>query len=119
MPFLVGIMMVTMHLSRALGRTTLPYLSVPDELLLKLMMRVFPPFAAGLFLTAPMAAIMSPVNAQLLESSATLVKDIYLNLKPKQIKNEKNEINFKVNHFVLRSFTHTDSVATTSGMLIS
>ncbi len=83
MPFLVGIMMVTMYLSRALWRTTLPSLSVPDELILKLMIRVFLPFAAVLFLTAPMAAIMSTVNAQLLQSSATLVKDMYLNLKPK------------------------------------
>ncbi|ASV34391.1 sodium/pantothenate symporter [Candidatus Hamiltonella defensa] len=85
----VGIMMFTMHLSGALGRAILPDLSVPDEVIPKLIMRVFPPFAAGLFLAAPMAAIMSTVNAQLLQSSATLVKDIYLNLKPKQLNNEK------------------------------
>lgn len=36
-----------------------------------------------------MAAIMSTINAQLLQSSATIVKDIYLNTMPTQIKNEK------------------------------
>ena len=32
---------------------------------------------------------MSTINAQLLQSSATIVKDIYLNAVPTQIKNEK------------------------------
>ncbi|MDE9558206.1 sodium/panthothenate symporter, partial [Xenorhabdus bovienii] len=44
---------------------------------------------AGIFLAAPMAAIMSTINAQLLQSSATIVKDLYLNLFPEQIKQEK------------------------------
>jgi hypothetical protein len=34
------------------------------------------PFAAGIFLAAPMAAIMSTINAQLLQSSATIIKDL-------------------------------------------
>lgn len=53
------------------------------------MVQVLPPFAAGIFLAAPMAAIMSTINAQLLQSSATIVKDIYLSAAPEQIKNEK------------------------------
>lgn len=36
-----------------------------------------------------MAAIMSTINAQLLQSSATIVKDIYLSAAPAQIRNEK------------------------------
>lgn len=83
----VGMMMFAMHLAGALGRAILPDLNIPDEVIPKLMMRVLPPFAAGLFLAAPMAAIMSTVNAQLLQSSATLVKDLYLNLKLQQINN--------------------------------
>ncbi|MDU7743780.1 MAG: sodium/pantothenate symporter [Citrobacter sp.] len=47
-----------------------------------------PPIAAGIFLAAPMAAIMSTINAQLLQSSATIIKDLYLNLRPEQLKNE-------------------------------
>jgi sodium/pantothenate symporter len=35
-----------------------------------------------------MAAIMSTINAQLLQSSATIIKDLYLNLRPEQLKNE-------------------------------
>ncbi len=48
----------------------------------------YPPFAAGIFLAAPMAAIMSTINAQLLQSSATIIKDLYLNLRPDQMQNE-------------------------------
>lgn len=52
------------------------------------MVKVLPPFAAGIFLAAPMAAIMSTINAQLLQSSATIIKDLYLNLRPDQMQNE-------------------------------
>ena len=37
---------------------------------------------------APMAAIMSTINAQLLQSSATIIKDLYLNIRPEQLQNE-------------------------------
>ncbi|SQD01148.1 sodium/panthothenate symporter [Escherichia coli] len=50
--------------------------------------KVLPPFAAGIFLAAPMAAIMSTINAQLLQSSATIIKDLYLNIRPDQMQNE-------------------------------
>lgn len=39
-------------------------------------------------LAAPMAAIMSTINAQLLQSSATIIKDLYLNIRPDQMQNE-------------------------------
>ena len=32
-----------------------------------------------------MAAIMSTINAQLLQSSATIIKDLYLNIRPDQV----------------------------------
>lgn len=50
--------------------------------------KVLPPFAAGIFTAAPMAAIMSTINAQLLQSSATIIKDLYLNIRPDQMQNE-------------------------------
>lgn len=53
------------------------------------MITVLPPYAAGIFLAAPMAAIMSTINAQLLQSSATIVKDLYLGIKPEQLTNER------------------------------
>ncbi|HBV41004.1 MAG TPA: sodium/panthothenate symporter, partial [Erwinia sp.] len=36
----------------------------------------------------PMAAIMSTINAQLLQSSATIVKDLFLRVRPQQMDNE-------------------------------
>ncbi len=85
----VFILMIGMHLAGALGRAILPDLTVPDQVIPTLMIKVLPPFAAGIFLAAPMAAIMSTINAQLLQSSATIVKDLYLSLYPTQIANEK------------------------------
>ncbi|WP_145520940.1 sodium/pantothenate symporter [Yersinia mollaretii] len=85
----VAILMFGMHLAGALGRAILPDLKIPDQVIPTLMVTVLPPFAAGIFLAAPMAAIMSTINAQLLQSSATIVKDLYLNLWPEELKNER------------------------------
>ncbi|VTO14180.1 sodium/panthothenate symporter [Klebsiella variicola] len=63
----VAILMFGMHLAGALGRAVLPGLTVPDLVIPTLMVQVLPPWAAGLFLAAPMAAIMSNVNAHLLQ----------------------------------------------------
>ncbi|QKJ85419.1 Sodium/panthothenate symporter [Paramixta manurensis] len=84
----LAVLMLGMHLAGALGRAILPNLTVPDLVIPTLMITVLPPFAAGIFLAAPMAAIMSTINAQLLQSSATIVKDLYLRLQPQQIDNE-------------------------------
>ncbi|CFR26546.1 sodium/pantothenate symporter [Yersinia enterocolitica] len=85
----VAVLMFGMHLAGALGRAILPDLKIPDQVIPTLMITVLPPFAAGIFLAAPMAAIMSTINAQLLQSSATIVKDLYLNLRPEELKNER------------------------------
>jgi len=84
----VAILMFGMHLAGALGRAIIPDLNVPDLVIPTLMITVLPPIAAGIFLAAPMAAIMSTINAQLLQSSATIVKDLYLNIRPDQVNNE-------------------------------
>ncbi|WP_134806078.1 sodium/pantothenate symporter [Shigella dysenteriae] len=84
----VAILMFGMHLAGALGRAVIPDLTVPDLVIPTLMVKVLPPFAAGIFLAAPMAAIMSTINAQLLQSSATIIKDLYLNIRPDQMQNE-------------------------------
>ena len=61
----------------------------PDKIMPSLMMEVLPPWLAGVFLAAPMAAIMSTIDSQLIQASATLVKDLYLNyLNPRQEKLE-------------------------------
>lgn len=84
----VAILMFGMHGGRA-GTRGDPDLTVPDLVIPTLMVKVLPPFAAGIFLAAPMAAIMSTINAQLLQSSATIIKDLYLNLRPEQVENER------------------------------
>lgn len=85
----VGVLMFGMHLSGALGRAILPNLTIPDQVIPTLMITVLPPIVAGIFLAAPLAAIMSTINAQLLQSSATIVKDLYLSLRPEQAQNER------------------------------
>lgn len=85
----MGVLMLGMHLAGALGRAVLPDLTIPDQVIPTLMIKVLPPFAAGIFLAAPLAAIMSTINAQLLQSSATIVKDLYLSLRPAQQSNQR------------------------------
>ncbi|MDZ7277094.1 sodium/pantothenate symporter [Pantoea eucrina] len=84
----VVLLMLGMHLAGALGRAIIPDLAVPDRVIPTLMITVLPPLAAGIFLAAPMAAIMSTINAQLLQSSATLIKDLYLRIAPQHSDNE-------------------------------
>lgn len=85
---IVAVLMVCMHLAGVLGRAVIPDLTIPDSVIPALMVHILPPFAAGIFLAAPLAAIMSTVNSQLLQSSATIIKDLYLNLRPEQISNQ-------------------------------
>lgn len=85
----MAVLMLGMHLAGALGRAVLPDLKIPDQVIPTLMIAVLPPFAAGIFLAAPMAAIMSTINAQLLQSSATIVKDLYLYARPAALANER------------------------------
>ncbi len=84
----VAVLMLGMHLAGALGRAVLPDLAIPDQVIPTLMIQVLPPLAAGIFLAAPMAAIMSTINAQLLQSSATIVKDLFLRVRPQHLDNE-------------------------------
>lgn len=87
---LMAVLMLGMHLSGALGRAILPNLQVPDQVIPQLMITVLPPFAAGIFLAAPMAAMMSNINAHLLQASATLVKDLYLRVRPQRRSDESH-----------------------------
>ena len=90
---LVGTVVMTvlvlgMHLAGVLARAVIPELDVPDKVIPTLMMTVLPPFVAGIFLAAPMAAIMSSIDSMLIQSSSTLIKDLYLSIKPDAIHNE-------------------------------
>lgn len=85
----IAILMFGMHLSGVLGRAVVPDLKVPDQVIPTLMVQVLPPVVAGIFLAAPMAAIMSSIDSMLIQASSTLIKDLYLAIKPNAIHNEK------------------------------
>ena len=85
----LSVIMFGMHLAGALGRAVVPDLTVSDKVIPTLMLEVLPPIVAGIFLAAPMSAIMSTVDAQLIQSSSIFVKDLYLASKPEAAKNEK------------------------------
>ena len=83
------VIMFGMHLAGALGRAIVPDLTVSDKVIPSLMLQVLPPIVAGIFLAAPMSAIMSTVDAQLIQSSSIFVKDLYLAAKPQAVQNQK------------------------------
>ncbi|WP_085507171.1 sodium/pantothenate symporter [Thalassobacillus devorans] len=61
-----------------------PEIAVADLALPTLILDLMPGWVAGLILAAPLAAIMSTVDSMLLVTSASIVKDIYLNyINPK------------------------------------
>jgi sodium/pantothenate symporter len=79
----VGFIMLGMHLIGVFARPVLPGIKIGDTVMPLLSMKVLPPYAAGIVLAAPMAAIMSTVDALLILVSSAIVKDVYLNyVKP-------------------------------------
>ncbi|RDW21099.1 sodium/panthothenate symporter [Oceanobacillus arenosus] len=80
----VGFIMLNMHLIGVFARPILPGIEVGDTVMPLISMEVLPPWLAGIVLAAPMAAIMSTVNALLILVSSTVVKDVYINyINPK------------------------------------
>lgn len=75
----IAFLTLGMHLAGTLGRVLIPELDSPDHVIPALMTTVLPPAVAGLFLAGPMAAIMSTIDSQLIQASATLLKDLYFN----------------------------------------
>ncbi|SHO58047.1 sodium/pantothenate symporter [Vibrio quintilis] len=99
---MVALLMFGTHLAGALGRAIVPDLSSPDQIMPTLMMTVLPPFFAGIFLAGPMAAIMSTIDSQLIQSSATLLKDLYINyINPQIITQKAAETESKLNRLSL------------------
>lgn len=81
--FVVGFFMLGFTTVGVFARAILPGIEVGDTVMPLLMLKVLPPWLAGIALAAPMAAIMSTVDSILLLVSSALVKDIYINyVKP-------------------------------------
>lgn len=76
----VGILMIGMHFAGALTLPLLPAEGIgsTDQVIPYIVLHYMPPWAAGLFLAAPLAAVMSTVSSLLILASATIIKDLYL-----------------------------------------
>jgi len=98
----MALIMLGTHLSGALGRAIVPNIASPDQIMPTLMITVLPPIFAGIFLAGPMAAIMSTIDSLLIQASATLLKDLYINYINPTILSEKNSER-KLNHLSLWS----------------
>lgn len=73
------ILMVGMLLAGVFSAAVLPAgIANSDIVIPTLVVSIMPPVLAGLFLAAPLAAVMSTVSSMLILSSATIVKDIYI-----------------------------------------
>ncbi|WP_223592126.1 sodium/pantothenate symporter [Neobacillus bataviensis] len=93
----VGFIMLGMHLIGVFARPVIPGVKIGDTVMPLLSMKVLPPFVAGIVLAAPMAAIMSTVDALLILVSSAIVKDIYLNyIKPHASEGQIKKVSFSV-----------------------
>lgn len=93
----IGTIMFGMHLIGVFGRAVIPGIEIGDKVMPTLTLDILPPVLAGIVLAAPMAAIMSTVNALLILVSSTLVKDVYLNfIKPSAKDPEIKRMSFMV-----------------------
>lgn len=93
----IATVMFGMHLIGVFGRAVIPGIEIGDKVMPTLTLEVLPPLLAGIVLAAPMAAIMSTVNALLILVSSTVVKDVYLNfIKPQAQDAEIRRLSFIV-----------------------
>jgi len=76
---MVGVIMIGVTLIGAFARTLIPGVTDGDTIMPLLAVKILPPWLAGIVLAAPMAAIISAVDAFLLLISSSIIKDIILN----------------------------------------
>lgn len=77
----IGILMIGMHFIGTMAAPLLPEggLESTDKVIPYIVMTYMPGWAAGFFLAAPLAAVMSTVDSLLILASATIIKDLYVN----------------------------------------
>lgn len=90
----VGILMIGMHFAGALTLPLLPEegIASTDQVIPYIVLNYMPTWAAGLFLAAPLAAVMSTVSSLLILASATILKDLYLTYIVKEASTNENAI---------------------------
>ncbi len=98
----IFIMMIGMHIA---GVFSLPLieganLSSTDQIVPYVVLKYMPSWASGLFLAAPLAAVMSTISSLIILASATLVKDLIqsarLNISDKKISTTSFTITFLI-----------------------
>lgn len=90
--FVIGFLMLGMHIIGVFGRAIIPDIAISDKLMPELTLKVLNPVFAGLFLAGPLAAIMSTIDSQLILAAATIVKDLYINYINPNTKTESKKI---------------------------
>ncbi len=77
----VGFLMLVMHISGAFAPAILDSTEITssDYVVPALVLKYMNPVVAGLFIAAPLAAVMSTVSSLLILASAAIVKDLYMN----------------------------------------
>lgn len=99
--FVVGILLIGMHLIGFLGRGIDPNLEINDKIIPLFAMRYLHPVLVGIFIAGPLAAIMSSVDSILIIASSAIVKDIYINYINNKVDDKKiRKISFAVSIFI-------------------
>ncbi|WP_312071344.1 sodium/pantothenate symporter [Anaerotignum propionicum] len=94
----VGFLMLVMHISGAFAPAILDptEISSSDYVVPTLVLKYMNPVVAGLFIAAPLSAVMSTVSSLLILASAAIIKDIYLNYIAKEKGNvDKTDAKFE------------------------
>jgi sodium/pantothenate symporter len=88
--FVVGFLMLGMHLVGVFGATVLvDGVESADLVIPILTISTLPPLFAGIFIAGPLAAIMSTVDSMLILASAAIIKDLYMNYSSKEMTEKK------------------------------
>ncbi|MFV0517030.1 MAG: sodium/pantothenate symporter [Aminipila sp.] len=94
----VGFLMLVMHISGVFAPAVLDASEIAsgDYVVPTLVTKYMHPVVAGLFIAAPLAAVMSTVSSLLILASAAIVKDLYLNYVAKPEIQKKPEFQKKI-----------------------
>lgn len=91
----VGVLMIGMHTAGVWARAIVPEetFASSDYFIPTVVQKIMPVGLAGLFLAAPMAAVMSTVSSLLILASASIVKDLWRTYVVKDNKSKKEKFN--------------------------
>ena len=90
----VGFLMLVMHISGVFAPAVLDSgeFETTDYVVPALVLKYMNPVVAGLFIAAPLAAVMSTVSSLLILASAAIVKDLYMNYIAKPEAKKRTEV---------------------------